>query len=207
MSVRDCIVIGVEGTHASGKTTLVHALTAHYRAAGVLVDCTGEPARTSPFLEEIVIHGKGSFDLTAEMDLFGAQLSATLRATRHQRLLICDKTIMNVLAYARLVLSAPPGSHEAAVLAAMAAFCSASAFTYDAVFFLSDAYHDQADPMRAKVTHLQDVTTAAVRSACADVGVPLLEVPAGLDVAERVAYLARRVDALLSTRGDYRQPA
>ena len=59
MSVRGCVLVGIEGTHAAGKTTLVHALTAHYRQRGVLVDCTGEPARTSPFIEETVIHGKG----------------------------------------------------------------------------------------------------------------------------------------------------
>jgi uridine kinase len=33
VSVRGCVLAGIEGTHASGKTTLVHALTAHYRDA------------------------------------------------------------------------------------------------------------------------------------------------------------------------------
>jgi hypothetical protein len=36
MSVRRCVVVAIE------------------------VDCTGEPARTSPFIEETVIHGKGA---------------------------------------------------------------------------------------------------------------------------------------------------
>ncbi|GLL02193.1 AAA family ATPase [Dactylosporangium matsuzakiense] len=201
MSVRDCILIGVEGTHASGKTTLVHALTAHYRSRGMLVDCIGEPARTSPFIEEYVIHGTGGFDLTTEADLFGAHLSATLRATRHQRLLICDKTIMNVVGYARMVLNAPHGTRDAAALDAMAAFCAAWASAYDAVFFLPDAYPDDSDPMRGKVTHLQDATTAAVRSARTDAGVRLLDVPAGLDLHERVAFLAARVDAMLAGAG------
>jgi thymidylate kinase len=68
VSLRGCVLVAIEGTHASGKTTLVHALTAHYRARGVLVNCTGEPARTSPFIEEIVVHGKGVFDLATEVD-------------------------------------------------------------------------------------------------------------------------------------------
>lgn len=110
MTVRDCVVVAVEGTHASGKTTLVHALAAHYRARGALVDCAAEPARTSPFIEETVIYGKGAFDLVTEVDLFAAQLTATLRAARHQHLLICDKTIVNVLAYARMVLPAGPAA-------------------------------------------------------------------------------------------------
>jgi deoxyadenosine/deoxycytidine kinase len=29
--MRKCAVLAVEGTHASGKTTLTHALAAHYR--------------------------------------------------------------------------------------------------------------------------------------------------------------------------------
>src|SRR5690606_25569433 len=41
MSVNGCVVVAIEGTHAAGKTTLVHALTAHYRERGVLVTCTG----------------------------------------------------------------------------------------------------------------------------------------------------------------------
>ncbi|MDQ7905972.1 AAA family ATPase [Phytohabitans sp. ZYX-F-186] len=199
MSVRGCLLVGIEGTHASGKTTLVHALTAHYRERGLLVDCTGEPARTSPFIEEIVIHGKGVFDLPTEIDLFAMQLAATLRAARHHRLLVCDKTVVNVLAYARMVLSAPPGSHNAQVLAAMAGFCRAWApDAYDAVFYLPDHYQHPADPMRAKVAHLQAETGQAVSDTCADVGLPLIDVPGGLDTAGRVAWIARRVDPLLT---------
>jgi hypothetical protein len=43
--------------------------------------------------------------VVTEVDLFAAQLTATLRASRHHDLLICDKTIVNVLAYARMVLT------------------------------------------------------------------------------------------------------
>jgi thymidylate kinase len=198
MSLRNCTLVAVDGTHASGKTTLVHALTAHYRQRGVLVDCTAEPARTSPFIEDIVIHGQGDFDLPTEVDLFAAQISATLRAARHQQLLICDKTLVNVLAYARMVLPAPAGSQEAAMLDAMATFCRAWApTTYDLVLYLPDHYSNLRDPFRAKVAHLQDETARAVRSAYDDVHVPLLDVPVELDVPERVTWIARRVDPLL----------
>jgi hypothetical protein len=202
MTIRACVVVGIEGTHAVGKTTVAHALTAHYRARGVLVDYVPEPARTSPFIEEAVIHGEGSFDLTTEVDLFDAHLSATLRAARHHDLLICDKTVINVLAYARLVL--PGDGAEAAVLDAMAGFCRAWApITYDAIFFLPDAYADPAevirvDPMRAKISHLQEQTAAAIRAACHDCAVLLHELPAGLDLPNRVGDLARRVDVLLA---------
>ena len=105
--LRDCVVIAVEGTHASGKTTLTHALAAHYRETGIHVATVEEPARHSPFVEEIVVHGHGQFDLETEVDLFAAQLSAQLRAARQHTMIICDKTIANVLAYARIVLETP----------------------------------------------------------------------------------------------------
>ena len=56
--LRDCLVIAVEGTHASGKTTLTHALIAHPGAGGPRRH-GGGTARHSPFIEEIVVHGKG----------------------------------------------------------------------------------------------------------------------------------------------------
>src|SRR6266568_7089075 len=116
--LRDCTVLAIEGTHASGKTTLTHALAAYYRERGIHVACVEEPARHSPFIEEIVVHGKGRFDVECEADLFAAQLSAQLRAARQHTMIICDKTIANVLAYAWLVLPAAgqprsrhPGRH------------------------------------------------------------------------------------------------
>ena len=52
--------------------------------------------------------GKGAFDLETEVDLFAAQLSAQLRAVRQHTMIIADKTIANVMAYAWLVLQTRP---------------------------------------------------------------------------------------------------
>jgi hypothetical protein len=54
-------------------------------------------------MDDIVHHGSGTSDLAAELDLHAAQVSAQLRAARNYRLLITDKTVMNVTAGARLV--------------------------------------------------------------------------------------------------------
>jgi hypothetical protein len=181
-----------------GKTTLVHALVAHYQAQGFLVGCSEEPARSSPFMEEIVIYGQGDFDLIAEVDLFGAQLSEQLRASRHLQLLICDKTVANVLAYARLVLDGSPGSHTAGVLAAMSQFCAAWAPIYDAVFYCADNYQQDNDPMRAKVTHLQDATAHAVLDTCTAAGVALHHIPTGLTVDERVHWVSQQLTRVVN---------
>jgi hypothetical protein len=198
MPIRDCTVIGVEGTNAAGKTTLVHALTAHYREQSVRAACTGEPARTSPFMETIVLHHEGTFDLTAELDLFGRHLTDTPRAARHQQLLFTDKTPANVLALARLVLD-PTEPGTAGVLAAMDAMCRAwMPLAYDLVIMCGDRYDQKSggDRFRDKVLGLQDDADRAVREACRDSGVRTLDLPTGLDTADRVQWIAERVNEL-----------
>lgn len=195
MPLRGCVVLAIDGTHAAGKTTLVHALTAHYRAAGVHAGCLGEPARTSPFIEDIVIHGNGEFDIPTEVDLFAANLTNQLRGVRHHQLLIADKTIINVIAYSRLLLNTAPGSADAAVLDAMDTFGRAWAHTYDAVFCLSDRYDaaQLGDPHRARVLDLQDATDMALRDAYRRAGIALHDVPTDLTLDQRISWVASRV--------------
>lgn len=195
--LRNCVVLAIEGTHASGKTTLTHALAAHYRECGIHVGTVEEPARSSPFIEEIVVHGKGTFDLETEVDLFAAQLSAQLRAARQHTMVICDKTIANVLAYARLVLETPPRSRAAVSLAAMEEFCRAWAGTYDAVFYCCDRFSQRqtGDPYRAKVLD-QPAADRVVRSTCATVGQRVIDVPPNMTTLQRVDWVADQVTEL-----------
>jgi predicted ATPase len=201
--LRDCITIGIEGTHASGKTTLTYALAAHYRERGIHVATVEEPARHSPFIEEIVVHGKGTFDLETEADLFGAMLSAQLRAARQHTMIIADKTIANVPAYARIVLQPRAGTREATVLDAMTRFCEAWAPVYDAVFYCVDRFsqHQPGDSYRSQVLDLQAAADHAIRSTCATVGQRVIDIPPNMTTGERVEWIARRLTKLGITKG------
>ena len=200
--LRDCAVIAIEGTHASGKTTLTHALAARYREHGTHLATVGEPARHSPFIEEIVVHGKGQFDLETEVDLFGAMLPAQLRAARQHTMIIADKTIANVLAYAQIILQTPPRGLDTAVLDAMKRFCQAWAPTYDAVFYCLDRYdqHQHGDPYRARVLDIQTAADRAVRSACAATGQRVIDIPPNMTTAERVNWITARIHRLGITK-------
>lgn len=107
---------------------------------------------------------------------------------------------MNVAAYAEMLLRPAEGTREAAVVQAMKVFCAAWSYTYDAVFYCPDRYDQPNDPFRAKVAHLQDETARAVHDACTASGAPVHDLPVGLSVADRVAWVAQRVDPMLSTR-------
>ncbi|MGW0569908.1 AAA family ATPase [Streptomyces tauricus] len=198
MPIRECRVIAVEGTQAAGKTTLVHALTAHLREQSIGAACTGEPARTSPFMEDIVLHGKGNFDLVAELDLFAQHFTVPLRAARHHQVLITDKTPANVLALAGLVLD-PTEPGVAAVLTAADAMCRAwMPIAYDAIVYCRDRYDQKAggDRMRAKVLGLQEEADEAIYQACRSTDVPMLELPTGLTVAQRVHWAVGRLEVM-----------
>lgn len=127
-----------------------------------------------------------------------AQLSAQLRAARQHSMIIADKTIANVLAYARIVLPAPAGSRQAAVLTAMEAFCRAWAPLYDVVFYCCDTYAQQqaGDPYRAKVLDLQSAAGRVVRQTCAATGQHIIDIPPGMTTAERVAWVTARAAKL-----------
>lgn len=196
MPIRACAVIAIEGTHASGKTTLLHALTAHYRQLGVNVTAMGEPARSSPFMEDVVLHKLGDFDIVAEVDVFAAHLRAQLRAARNHQLLIADKTIINVVAYAMMLLDRSNDLHTADVLNAMVGFCRAWSHTYDVVLYTQDRYQQPSDGFRAKVADLQEPADAILRRLYGSLNVPLIEVPLGLDTTERVSWATKQVAEL-----------
>lgn len=191
MSIRACRVIAVEGTHASGKTTLVHALVSYYKERGIHAACTGEPARSSPFMEEIVLHGKGTFDRIAELDLLGSLITTQLRAARNTDLLITDKTLINVLAYARLLLPAADGP----LLDAMTQLCRVATDVYDVVFFTSDTFDPRqpGDRFREEVADDQQRVDHLVRRAASDTGLSMIEIPSGLSTTERVTWTSARL--------------
>jgi nicotinamide riboside kinase len=186
--IRECTVIAVEGTHASGKTTLVHALVSYYRERGTHITCVDEPARSSPFMEDIVLRGLGTFDVTAELDTFAAQITTQLRAARHHSVLVADKTPVNVVTYARCLL--PP--QDAPVVEAMLALCAATAGLYDVVLYVSDTFdpHQPGDALRAKVAGQQAGIDVALRETALEAGITLIDIPRGLATPDRVRWVS-----------------
>lgn len=157
-----------------------------------------EPARYSPFLEDIVLHNVGTFDLVAELDAFAQQLSVPMRTARHHSLLIADKTPANVIGYARTVLDlTEPG--VGAVVAALEGLCRAwMPLAYDVVIFSRDRFDQKSggDRFREKVLGLRSEVEEAVYKATADSGVRTLELPTGLSTERRVQWIAEQLDGL-----------
>jgi len=124
----------------------------------------------------------------AELDTFAAQMTTQLRATRHHSVLVADKTLVNVVAYARSLLPEQDGP----VADAMLGLCAATASLYDAVLYVSDAFdpRQREDALRSKVAGQQAGIDTALRQIAAQAGIGLIDVPRGLTTPQRVRWIS-----------------
>ena len=192
-----CTVVALEGAHGTGKSTLAHALVAHYKARSVNAGLVPETARRSAFVEEIVIHGSGVFGMEAELQLFAAHIAEEQLAARHHELIVCDKTLANVVGYARLLTS---NLHESAdILQAMAGLVAIYSSYYDNVFYMSEMYDPAItkDPYRPVDRRFQIDADQYIRRACEDAGMRLTDLPRGLTMEAQVAWVSKEIDKVL----------
>jgi predicted ATPase len=195
MALRHAKLVAFDGTHASGKTTLIYAVAALLRRQGVHVTTLGEPARTSPLVDDVVIHKAADFDMTLELDIFAAHITNSVRAVRSHEVVLCDKTPTNVLAYCKMLLHIEPDTWDAAMADAMDGFCRAWGQVYDAVFFCQDHYAtaQKSDKYRARVADLQVQADGLVRAEYQRLGQSVIEIPRGLDIDERGRWVVAQI--------------
>jgi predicted ATPase len=198
VTLREASLVAFDGTHASGKTTLIYAVAALLRAKGVHVGVLPEPARASPFVDDVVIHKVGDFDMLLELDLFAAQIRNCVRAARGHDVILADKTPTNVLAYCKMVLRIEPATWDAAMVDAMGAFCRSWGTAYDAVFYCQDHFgiQQQGDRYRSKVAHLQGQADLLVREEYTALDQELIPIPSGLAPEERAQWVIQRMRQL-----------
>ena len=190
-------VVALEGAHGTGKSTLAHALVAHYKLRSINAVLVSETARRSGFVEAVVIHGSGTFSLEAELQLFAAHISEEQLAARHHELVVCDKTVANVVGYARLLVSETCDAPN--LLDAMENFAAAYSSYYDKVFYLSETYDlsTTKDPYRPVDRKFQDDADRYIRRACEEADMHLIDLPHGLDLEDQVGWVSQRIDSVL----------
>lgn len=195
MPLRKARLVAIDGTHASGKTTLIYAVAALLRRQGIHVTTLGEPARSSPFVDDVVIHKSGDFDMLLELDLFAAHITNSVRAARSYQVVLADKTPTNVLAYCKMVVAIEPDTWDARMVEAMEAFCRAWGPAYDAIFYCQDHYgtSQRGDAYRVKVAGLQQQADDLVRVEYERLNQPIIEIPRSLDIDERAAWVVAQI--------------
>jgi hypothetical protein len=179
----------ISGRDHTGKTTICHAVTARLRAEGVDAQMVDEQSRRSVALAE------GRRGITTQLDLFARTVVVELEVARSTEVVVCDRSLVDILAYTDL-LEADGNPADAAMRAAMDAFGEHYLATYDAIFLPSwrwDASGD--DPLRAPVRHLQDDLEAHIERRLAPYGERIVRLP---DPATAVDLVVAHI---LSDRG------
>jgi len=187
--IRDCTVIAVEGTHASGKTTLVHALVSYYRERGIHATCVDEPARSSPFMEDIVLRGQGTFDVIAEPRHVRCPAHHPApggpppqRPGRRPRRRSTSWPTRGRCSPRRTRLSSTRCSRYAEQRRACTTPSSTPPTPFDP--------HQPGDALRAKVAGQQAGIDVVLRETAAQAGITLIDIPRGLATPDRVRWVS-----------------
>jgi nicotinamide riboside kinase len=198
MVIRNCKVVAVDGTHETGKSTLVAGLAAYLKSLGVNAAHFTEVARRSPYLEEAFFQPDGIVDIFTELSLFTTHVTEELNAARHHDILICDRTALNVLGYADVYLTDDGCPSNDSYVRAMREFARHYGAIYDIVFYLTDRYTSPyVDPYRPVDESHRDAVDVAVQANYSALGINVVTVPVGLSLAEKVAWTGAKVVDLL----------
>lgn len=138
--IRSARLIAVDGAHGTGKTTLVHALASRLKEHHIHVAVQSDAARRSRLVEDVVLHRNGSVDLVTELHILASQLAGEQTLARHHDLIVCDKSVLSVIAYTRLFLLDGMDQADTELFHAIETMVHTYASRYDAVFLLSDLY-------------------------------------------------------------------
>lgn len=197
MSIRDCKLVAVDGSHGSGKTTLVAGIVAALKARHVHAASLPEVARKSPFLEDAIFRDV-EYDAVLEAHLFATQIAEELLTSRHHEVLLCDRTLVNVVAYAEALLGdAVPATRQ--LIGAMRNFAKPYARFYDRIFLLVDTYDPTLtrDPFRPHDRTLQHDIHKQLLECYAELDIPVWPVPHGLSLQDRVDWTLERILPIL----------
>lgn len=193
--IRNARLIAVEGTHGTGKTTLVHALASRLKEAQTHVGVQEDAARVSPLVEDVMVHGRGEIDLSTEIHLLASQLAGEQSLARHHELVLCDKSAVSVIAYTRLYVAAMDQGDEA-LFQAMGELVQRYAGRYDGIFFLADLYeiHETLDPYRPVNLPLKrERAGELIRAELEAADVRVHDVPTGLVTEQKVEWILTRI--------------
>jgi len=181
VSIGSCRLVGLDGTHGTGKTSAALALTAELCQRGIRARYLPEVVRTSPYFEKGRLAHPGP---AGELDVFGEQIASEQRAAVDSEVLVCDRTLLSAVAYWQVRVPRPRG-WEAALLGAAMSFVRIYVHVYDAVFLLNEPLHgvNLADGFRQIDPTFQAQAADAMTRICDDLGVIAHRLPS-LDSAD-----------------------
>ncbi len=161
----DKMKIALVGAHGSGKSTLISSVYSELKKKGLRVNLSPEVARSSLFL--------AANEKTPEMqmDLFGRQISIEMTFSRNCDLLMCDRSVFDILMYTRLFF--PDNEQAISFAKSMENFCKDYKKTYAHFFVTTKLYSPSnvKDDIRPKEQELQEKADKNLRATLDEFGI------------------------------------
>lgn len=163
--------IGIIGTHYSGKTALCHQVVGQLRSEGFLIEYVREASRNSYYL------ASGVFNYAMQLDILNRQISEELEILRTSELVICDRTVLDVLAYS-YYLPEPATKLESIYKKCIEVTAYEFLKTYDILFFKTD-YFDTLksnDNLVQKDNQFQNIIFSTIKKIIDKTHLTLIEI-------------------------------
>ena len=160
--------IAIVGTHNTGKSTLCHSVAAKLMTRGIKVGVAWEPSRSNLHL------AAGIRGYETQMSIFASVVGGEMEAERTNDIVICDRSILDVIAYTQ-ALTDHPNETQTKYTQAMSKFAIDYANTYLSIFKTCWRFDMKrsADPLRIPGCDFQDKIDCHIESL-----LTLLEEPA-----------------------------
>ena len=133
--------IAFSGFQGSGKTTAAHKLVAELKSASRTCNLVSGAARSS---RRLLV---GDVSLETHLEIIGAQLAMEAQALQFAEFAVCDRTVLDYIAYGRC-----RGLHKGStstLFEAASEFCRSYAQTYQVIIFGGGTFSKRDfDPMR-----------------------------------------------------------
>ncbi len=135
--------IGFSGFQGSGKTTAAHRLVSELKLASKTCNLVSGAARSS---RRLLL---GDVSLDTHLEIIGAQLMMEAQALHFAEIAVCDRTVLDYVAYGRC-----RGLHKgpsSAVFDSVSEFCKTYAQTYQVIFLVKGSFPKQDDDHTRRV--------------------------------------------------------
>jgi predicted ATPase len=169
------------GTHNAGKTTLCHTVVSILMRRGTSVGLALEPSRRSRYL------AAGIRGYATQLEIFSATVLNEIEASRNNEIVICDRSIIDVLAYTNS-LTEPPAGTEVFAKQAMEAFAHHYAHSYTAFFIPQWKFSmdDSNDNLKIFSCEFQAIIASRIYHHLSRLGVPFIKLASPNSAAEEI---------------------
>jgi deoxyadenosine/deoxycytidine kinase len=183
----------IDGTFASGKTTLVAALMAELKSRSLNAGAFQEVARQDPFLEDALVRKTRVVDADTELHLICSLIAAQLRAARAHEIVISDTGPLNIIAHVTVLAPRKVRDRYRELIDAMTELAFAQTRRATAVYLLTDRFDPDASTDRLRVfdARKQRQIERTLRSLYDEAEVAIIEVPARLTMRARVDWVMK----------------